>query len=232
MRRWVGPFVLVLVSMTPASAQVPTPDSRIQTLAWNENAITPLRTAVGSSLTLIFEPGESVAAVVLDTKSAVRVSVSPMRDSLTIESLVPVAENGMTVQTSLRHYRFVLQNGTPQDAVYAVRITGPEPVVIPSSSNVSKPRSSASYRIKGDRTQMPARIEDDGERMYVTWHPDQDLPATFSVNLKGEEETVDSYMRDDVQVIDRVYPALVFRTGKASAKAIRQVMPQAGRVSP
>ena len=231
MRRWCCSLAFGLVCLAPSTAQVPASDSRIQTLVWSETATMPLRTAVGSSLTLIFEPGEGVAAVVLDNKSAVRVSVSPMRDSLTIESLVPVAENGMTVQTSLRQYRFALQNGTPQDAVYAVRITGPEPVVIANSTSEPKPRSTASYRIKGDRAQMPARIEDDGERIYVTWHPDQDLPATFSVNPKGEEETVDSYMRDDVQVIDRIYPALVFRTGKASAKAVRQTMPQAEEVS-
>lgn len=78
------------------------------------------------------------------------------------------------------------------------------------------------YRVTGNRAVRPSRIVDDGAKTFVEFHPDQALPAVFGIGPTGGEEVVAGYMRDGVFVIDRVYPALVFRIDQAQATAQRR----------
>lgn len=77
------------------------------------------------------------------------------------------------------------------------------------------------YRLTGDALIRPSRIGDDGVHTYMEWPEDRPLPAVFALNLRGEEEMVDGYMRDGLFTIDRVIPRLVFRLDKAKAQAFR-----------
>lgn len=77
------------------------------------------------------------------------------------------------------------------------------------------------YRLAGDTTLWPSALSDDGDKTYITWDITQPLPAVFGLTDTDQEEMVDSYMRSDVLVIDRVYSNLVFRIDKAVATARR-----------
>lgn len=79
------------------------------------------------------------------------------------------------------------------------------------------------YSLSGARELRPAEIGDDGVRTYLRWAPEQELPAVFAINARGQEEMVDGYMRDDVFTIDRINPRLVFRIDKRVARADRRV---------
>lgn len=103
-----------------------------------------------------------------------------------------------------------------------MRFAIPAPESVTSSNFVAPVGALARYRLKGHKGLRPTSLRDDGEKTYIEWAPDQPLPAVFSINALGEEETVDGYMRGGVMVIDRVYPALVFRIGKLRARAERQ----------
>ena len=78
------------------------------------------------------------------------------------------------------------------------------------------------YRLTGERSLLPSRIGDDGERTYIEWGRMQSLPAVFGIGSNGFEEVVDGYMRDGIFTIDRIYPQLVFRVDKKRVLARRR----------
>lgn len=84
--------------------------------------------------------------------------------------------------------------------------------------------SLASYRLSGAAELRPQAIADDGVHTYLRWGPEQELPAVFAFNSRGEEEMVDGYMRDDIFTIDRINTRLVFRIDKRVARAERRVL--------
>lgn len=96
----------------------------------------------------------------------------------------------------------------------------------PASAPAATP--AASYRLSGDNSLRPVQIGDDGVHMYIQWSADQALPAVFAVNPQGGEEMVDGYMREGVFTVDRVYPELIFRIDKKSAKAVRTMAKRKG----
>jgi len=220
--RWLALSALALTAA--AQGQVPHAldfDPRIETLAWRAGAELPLRTTAGGNLTMIFGPGEMVQSVVVGDPAAVEVSVAPQADSLTVHTLRAPLDASITVRTQLRDYRFKLTVGPANNVAYAVHFAFeaaapevPEPVLPPSSTTQL-------YTLKGEASLRPRRVSDDGTKTYIEWQDDQALPAVFALNAQGEEETVDSYMRQGVLVIDRIYPRLVFRIGKRSALASR-----------
>ncbi len=77
------------------------------------------------------------------------------------------------------------------------------------------------YKLKGDRPLYPGRITDDGERTYIEWDRDVEMPAVFALNEQGQEILVDGYMRGGLYTIDRVYPQILFRLDRGFARAIR-----------
>jgi type IV secretion system protein VirB9 len=81
---------------------------------------------------------------------------------------------------------------------------------------------SGSYRVRGDKGVQPSLIWDDGNKTYIGWPRDVELPAVFAVSARGEEEVVNGYFRDDRMVIDAVHGRLVFRLGAMAARADRR----------
>lgn len=218
--------ILGLAIAAAAQSQSPRPlefDPRIETLEWRAGAELPLRTTAGGNLVMIFGPGEMIQSVVVGDPSAVEVQVAPQADSLTVRTVRRPVDGSIVVHTQLRDYRFRVMVGPANDVAYAVRfsIAAPEAAsqiaVLPPLSAVQH------YAIKGELSLRPRGVSDDGQKTYIEWQDDQALPAVFALNALGEEETVDSYMRQGVMVIDRVYPRLIFRIGKRSAQASRAV---------
>ena len=80
------------------------------------------------------------------------------------------------------------------------------------------------YRLSGTESLRPVAIGDDGQRTYIEWSADQQLPAVFALKAFGEEEMVDGYMRGQTYTIDRVIPRLIFRVNRTRAEA-RRIVP-------
>ena len=207
-----------------ASAQPPQPlafDQRVETLEWRENADLPLRTTIGGSLTVIFAPGEAVQSVLVGDPGAVEVRVAPQADSLVLHTQRQPANDLIEVRTQLRRYRFHLAVGPANDVAYAVRFSIGPAGDSPLAETLPPLAATNLYGFKGELNLRPVQVSDDGARTYIEWGADQALPAVFAINALGEEETVDSYMRSGIMVIDRVFPRLIFRIGKHSAQASR-----------
>lgn len=202
----------------PLAAEPLEGDGRIVTVNFGEGETIALRTAIGNGLTIIFAPGERIVDFAAADPAAFALTVSGSADSLLLQTLRQPAASGLSVRTQLRNYVFALEVGPPQTASYAVRFDfGPrqQPPIAKSVPGIGQ------YRLSGTKALRPIRIDDDGERTYLEWAPDQLLPAVFALNDLGSEEMVDGYMRDGIFTIDRVNRVLVFRIDRKSAKAER-----------
>ena len=219
--------VLGLAIATAAQGQPARPlefDPRIETLEWHSGVDLPLRTTAGGSLVMIFGPGEVIQSVLVGDPSAIEVQVAPQADSLVVHAWRKPANASVAVHTKLRDYRFTVTVGPPNDVAYAVRFGLAAPAEAAPATVLPPLAASQQYALKGEASLRPRRVSDDGAKTYIEWQDDQALPAVFALNSLGEEETVDSYFRDGVMVIDRTYPRLIFRIGKRSAQA-RPIMP-------
>ena len=216
--------LLALLFAAAAQGQAPRPldfDPRIETLQWRSGADLPLRTTAGGSLIMLFGPGEAVQTVVVGDPSAIEVSVAPQADSMTVHTLRAPADASIAVHTQLRDYRFRVMVGPANDVAYTVRFAFEGAGLAVAAPPLPLSEATHLYALRGEASLRPRRITDDGAKTYIEWQDDQALPAVFALNAQGEEETVDSYMRQGVTVIDRVYSRLVFRIGKRSALASR-----------
>lgn len=217
-------LLATLAHLAPGLAAPLSADSRIETVEWKDGSEIPLRTTSGGHIVLIFAPGEAVRTVLVGDPGAVEVKVAPQADSVSIFTARQPADTSIKIQTQLRSYRFNLAVGPANNVAYAVRFSIAVSKPLEQSPVLSPPEASNTYSIKGRPDLRPSKVSDDGQKTYIEWGPDQALPAVFAINALGQEETVDSYMRGGVMVIDRVYPQLRFRIGKHSAVATRATL--------
>lgn len=218
-------LALALFAAPAAAQREGTPldaDSRVETFTFAPGATYLLRTAIDAPLAVVFAPGEAIQSVTVSDPTAFVVSVAPQADSLLVQTSRAAPAGEMDVRTQLRDYRFAIEVRPANDVIYLARFSFA--ALRPAVAAIIPPpsASAARWRIRGDRALQPASVSDDGAKTYIRWKADQALPAVFALNALNEEETVDAYMREGVEVIDRVYRELVFRVGKKTAKAERQ----------
>ncbi|VVS98526.1 TrbG/VirB9 family P-type conjugative transfer protein [Erythrobacter sp. EC-HK427] len=223
---------LLLLAAFPAGAQtvpdVQLDNPRIQRVHYAEGASVLLTIMPGSGTTIMLEPGEVIARVTLGSEFDYSVRVSPEGNSLLVLADHQAEESTMLVETDRRRYPFALRTGEGLTAAYLVRFTYgelPPAGAVAAAPEAPLPRQSWSYRLRGDDTVRPLRISDDGERTYITYHPEQALPAVFAIGQTGDEELVNGHMRGEQFVIDRVYAELVFRLDDERLRAQRNASP-------
>lgn len=229
-----APALLLLAIASPARADVMpelgADNPRLQSVAYASGERVLLTAMPQSALTVMLEPGEKVERAVLDGGQQFDVTVSAEGDSFTLVPHGPASSGTLEVQTDRRSYDFALQTGTGLTAAYLVRFRygGPRPTSYrpPATPAPAPPAQIWSYRLKGDREVEPASIGDDGSKTFITFGPDQPLPAVFAIGATGDEEVVNGYMRGDRYVIDRVIRQLVFRIDKKKAVATRNDKPE------
>lgn len=223
------PAFLIAVA-TPLAAQIipqPVDDrQRIQRVQYVSGQEVVLTMLPGTPLTVVLEPGESIADVQPGAEGGFSVRVSAERDSFTV---LPVSESpreSLQVTTGSREYRFILKVDYGPEAAVLVRYDYGQPEIPVSERPVSN--EVWAYSFRGDREVRPEELTDDGIRTYITYAPGQPLAAVFAIGATGEEEVVNGYMRGDVFEIDRVYDELVFRIDRDKATARRNDQPEQG----
>ena len=217
----------------PAIAQAQTvPDlqldnPRIQTVQHAEGMSVLLTIMPGSGTTVMLDSGETIQRVTMADNGGYEVRVSPEGNSFLVLAEEFAQPATMQVETDRRSYPFTLRTGQGLTAAYLVRFTYGDgaPAMLAKAAPVAASDQRWSYRLRGDSEVHPADIRDDGARTYITYGPDQPLPAVFAIGPTGDEEMVNGYMRGDVYVIDRVYNELVFRLDKDRARARRNAEP-------
>lgn len=231
MKRGMLLSLILLFDAGAVLAQPMAPEGRVETLLHEPGRRQVLRTTAGGSVTVLLAAEEAIRQVRLDDTRAFRVSVAPRGEQMTVQALRPAPDTAMVVESNQRTYNFLVQVGPDNDPSYSVRfatLPPPQSLMVPPGPQPA-PASVSSYRLKGAKALRPKLVHEDGSKTYIEWEEDQALPAVFSLNSAGDEETVDSYMRGGVLTIDRVHDRLIFRLGRASASAERTLPKPRGR---
>lgn len=225
MKRTLPLVLLFSIFGTELVAQVsplPSPeDPRTRTVTYSPGASIRLVTFADASMIVLFHPGERIERILLSDGDAFRVAVVGNRDAVELAPLGTGASASMRVASNLADYVFELETGRDPTAAYLVRFVRQQ--AEPARAAAPQPGTGRwDYRLSGKRNVMPRSILDDGSKTFIEFPPNQSLPAIFGIGATGGEEIVAGYMRSGIFVIDRVYPALVFRIDRSEATATRQ----------
>ena len=218
--------IAIALAALPASAQVrPRPgpgDPRLQTVDYAPDQVVVLEAAPGYQLTVELAPDEQIENVAVGDSSAWQVTANRRGDRLFIKPLQAGVPTNMTVITNSRLYAIDLVplSSPSPDMAYTVRFNYPEPEA-ETADDATATAEEGRYRLSGDRRLRPSGISDDGTHTFIEWPRDRALPAVYGVDSGGTEMLVNGMMRDDVFVIDAVFPRLVFRQDRQIARAVR-----------
>lgn len=221
--------LLLIGAAAPLFAQLrPGPtggDPRIQTVVFDPRQVVQLQVASGYELTLEFAPDERIETVAVGDSSAWQVTPNKRSDHLFIKSVRSGVTTNMTVVTDSRTYSFELMPayGPTPDMAFTVRFEFPPSVAaVPISATDGKATPELGrYKLSGDKALRPQAIDDDGVHTYIEWGKDQDIPAIFALDEKGQESLVNGAMRSHRFVIDSVSNRLIFRVDRKKAFATR-----------
>ena len=215
-------LALMLVAM-PAHAR----DERLASRPYSSDEIVRIDGRAGVQASIILAEEEHIENVAIGDSNSWQVTPNRRANILFVKPLAPDARTNLTVVTDKRSYFFDLVASPKARPLYALRFEYPkEPAAARAmdsraSLSTGRPPPSAplnfSWKTKGKRNLLPARIYDDGVSTFVTWPADAPIPAILARNEKGEEGPVNFAVRADVIVIDGVPGLLVLRAGKDSA---------------
>lgn len=210
----------------PASAAplAPPADPRIQTLIYQPDQIVRLQVAPGYQLTVEVAPGERIENIAVGDSSAWQVTPNKRGDHFFVKQTGTGQSTNLTVVTDARTYTFELQPlmSLMPDSPYTIRLAAPDDDrAAGSEAEETKAATPGSYRVSGNRDIRPNAMTDDGIHTYITWAPEQPMPAIFAIDRDGNETLVNGAMRDGMFVIDAVPERLVFRLDRRTAHARR-----------
>jgi len=228
--RTVAAFTLLISAATAATCQpiAPGGEPRTEIVNYVDGRPVQLRGAVGYQLMVELAPDEQVKNVALGDSDAWQVNVAKQGDRLFLKPIRSGELTNMTVVTSVRTYTFEMDAlAVPtQDMPYRVAFRYEAPASPPDGAAyvdvAAATRRFIKYRMTGDRALRPDSVSDDGQHTYISWPASASIPAIYTVGSSGKEMLVNGMMRkDDVYVVDGVWPLLIFRVDRASARAER-----------
>ncbi|QGZ96827.1 TrbG/VirB9 family P-type conjugative transfer protein [Terricaulis silvestris] len=224
-------FIVFLCVAGVALAQETPRDPRLQVLPYEEGQVISLDGHLGYQMMIEFDPQERIENVSIGDSLAWQITPNRAATLLFVKPIVAHAVTNMTVVTTRRRYAFTLRAREPvgpDDAriIYGLRFSyaggqaAAEAVVAPSAFNFN-------YATTGSQTLTPLQVFDDGRFTYFQMREGGEVPAIFALDSHGEEELVNSQMRGDITIVDRVADAFVLRYGRDAAIVRSGVAPPA-----
>ncbi|MFZ4747505.1 MAG: TrbG/VirB9 family P-type conjugative transfer protein [Sphingomonas sp.] len=215
---------LLVMAAAPLAAQVrPEPsggDARLQTVLYNPDQVVELQVASGYQLTVELGTDERIENIAVGDSASWQVTPNKRGDHLFVKMAPGAATTNLTVVTDARTYALTLNPsmGVMGDLAFIVRFRYPSP-----APNVAggTPLGEGRYKLAGARILRPASISDNGTHTFLTFAPDQTMPAIFAVDNEGRERLLNGAMRDGRYVIDSVPSRLLFRLDALTATATR-----------
>lgn len=161
-----------------------------------------------------------------------------------VKPLRPNISTSVTLVTSVRTYQFTLQS-SPEDGVWYQRVsfTYPQLLVIErerqavakrtqdneiarldgqlASPRLSPENLNFDYSINGDASFRPTQAFDDGKFTWIRMPKTQDMPAFFMVAEDGTIELINTHLRGDYVVVQRLVNKLLLKLGKTEVKVER-----------
>lgn len=216
--RWIIPLLLLQVY-----PQAEIGDARLQTIEYQTGQVFVIEAVPGYQATVLLAPDEQVQSVAVGDSAAWQVSVNKAGNQLFIKTSNDSFPTNMTVVTNVRLYAFELipLSGVSKVMPYTVQFKYPALMQTDGAGDLQD--IVGRYRLSGNKSLWPFRIADDGNKTYLLWNPDQDLPAVYARDVSGKEALVNGNMRSGTYVIDAVMPFLIFRIDARTAQAKREL---------
>ena len=232
--------------VVPASAEIkpiPMPaDAKLVEFPYEPNDTFVVLTRAKAITDIVLHPDEEVIGLALG--DTFQWQVKDAKGHIFVKPLRPNISTSVTLVTSVRTYQFTLQ-ASPEDGVWYQRVsfTYPQLLVIERErqvaakrvqdteaarldAQVASPRLSPEnlnfeYAISGDATFRPTQVFDDGKFTWVRMPKTQDMPAFFMVAEDGGIELINTHLRGDYVVVQRLVNKLLLKLGKTEVKIER-----------
>jgi P-type conjugative transfer protein VirB9 len=171
--------------------------------------------------------------------------VKDTKGHIFIKPLRPNIATSVTLVTSVRTYQFTL-HASPEDGAWYQRVsfTYPQLLVIEKErqsnmrrveqveqtrleAQVASPRIAPEnlnfdYTISGEANFKPVQAFDDGKFTWVRMPKTQDMPAFFMVAEDGGIELINTNLRGDYVVVQRLVDKLLLKLGKTEITVERK----------
>ncbi len=238
-------LTLVLPS-APAVAEIkaiPMPaDAKLVEFPYEPNDTFIVLSRPKSVTDIVLHPDEEVVGLALGDNY--QWLVKETRGHIFVKPLRPNLATSATLVTSARTYQFTLQS-SPEDGVWYQRVSFvyPQLMVIERErqegvqrmqdaetsrleAQIASPRMSPEnlnfdYKIKGDATFRPTQVFDDGKFTWVKLPKTQDMPAFFMVGEDKAIELINTHIRGDYVVVQRLVDRLLLKLGETEVKIER-----------
>ncbi|MGQ0534171.1 MAG: TrbG/VirB9 family P-type conjugative transfer protein [Caulobacteraceae bacterium] len=212
-----------------ALAQEAPRDPRLRVLPYEEDRVISLDGHLGYQMMIEFDLQERIENVSIGDSLGWQVTPNRAATLLFVKPVVAHAVTNMTVVTTRRRYAFALrarEAAGPDDAriIYGLRFTYADEQAAPDTPGPSS--FNFDYASSGSPTLVPLRVFDDGHFTYFQMREGAEVPAIFALSSRGEEELINSQMRDGVTIVDRVADAFVLRHGRDAAIVRSGAAPQ------
>lgn len=227
MMRFLAPVWLGM-SLAAGAAQVPVPspvDPRIRTVVYNPRQVVTITGQPGYQMVIEFGPGERIENISIGDSQAWQATPNRKADLLFLKPIDVVPSTNMTVVTNMRRYNFELLAvaATKRRAqTFDIRFVYPNeelaaaralPVETPISDALPPEGWNFAYSYSGAKTNVPARVFDDGRFTYFQWPNGVDTPAIFAVTPDGKESLVNHITKGRYLIVEQLSPQFVLRAG-------------------
>lgn len=231
----IGITCVVPVSQAEIKA-IPMPaDAKLVEFPYDPNDTFVVLTRPKSITDIVLHSEEEVVGFALG--DTFQWSTKDTKGHIFIKPLRPNITTSATLVTTERTYQFTLK-ASPEDGAWYQRVSFiyPQLMVLEKErqasakraqdaetarlqSQIASPKLSPEnlnfeYSIQGEATFKPVQVFDDGKFTWVRLPKTQEMPAFFLVNEDGSAELVNTHMRGDYVVVQRLCDKLLLKLGK------------------
>ncbi len=232
-------MALSLVATAAGAAQTPTPspvDPRIRTVVYNPRQVVTITGQPGYQMVIEFGPGERIENVSIGDAQAWQATPNRKADLLFLKPIDLVPSTNMTVVTNLRRYNFELLTApstTRRAQTFDIRFVYPNeelaaarnlPAEAPVSDALPPEGWNFAYSYAGAKTNVPARVFDDGRFTYFQWPAGIDTPAIFAVGPDSKESLVNHITKGRYLIVEQLAPQFVLRAGEQVTRVFNDAM--------
>ena len=229
---------IAIASITCATADVkpiPMPsDARLVDFSYDANDTFVVLARPRSITDIVIHPDEEILGLALG--DTFQWQVKDTKGHIFVKPLRPNISTSVTLVTTARTYQFTLQS-SPEDGAWYQRVsfTYPQLMVIERERKVASQRLvdnenqrlerqivspgvaienlNWDYKISGSASFKPMQAFDDGKFTWIRMPKTQDMPAFFLVSPSGDFELINTHLKGDYVVVQRLVDRLMLKLG-------------------
>lgn len=243
----LGALLALAVITLPTQAEVkpiPMPaDAKLVQFPYDPNDTFVVLTRPKSVTDIALHHDEEVVGLALG--DTFQWQVKDAKGHIFVKPLRPNIATSVTLVTSARTYQFTLQS-SPEDGLWYQRVSFsyPDLMLIEreravatkaaqsaeterlerqiASPKLSPENLNFEYSVNGEASFKPTQVFDDGRFVWVRMPKTQDMPAFFMVAEDEGVELINTHLRGDYVVVQRLVDKLLLKLGKTEVTVERK----------